>query len=466
MSQIDIKVNRVRYVDHDLRDIASRLRHAENSLSSIRYHIDPNILHRRNISPRLDEALKQIRELEEHVNELHRFLDHSMELYIKADRKVNSLELKEPEKKSIWDRIKEGFDVVSDSVTGFIDGIVDAVVSTVEGLWNIVTHPVETINGIVYFVQHPVETSKNIWNAIAESWENDVINGDAESRGNWFGRAFGEVALAVVGTKGIDKAVKLTKGAKFVEEAGGVRVTKGLTFNNPGEYFNHINDIGKRTDLTSEQKFAKIQEAYAAFDVKGDVTVVSDMKFLKPEGFVDGRMNIDWPDKMGFADDSIQTIHRSNPLPEKWDRVGGKGGENFTTLPDNGIPYTYDQRAIPYLENPSARHVGTFDNESYFDAIDSIRNGNLEELNKVIVANGKNPISNVDFIDFRAHYDDFQNNINNVIGNTDATYGVKGTAAPWINSSTGEKLMNGGAEQIVTPLNAEMLEMIGIIPKY
>lgn len=43
---------------------------------------------------------------------------------------------------------------------------------------------------------------------------------------------------------------------------------------------------------------------------------------------------------------------------------------------------------------------------------------------------------------------------------------MKGTAASWTSSSTGEKLMNGGAEQIVTPLNDEMLEIIGIIPKY
>ncbi|WLR42591.1 hypothetical protein LC087_18215 [Bacillus carboniphilus] len=73
-------------------------------------------------------------------------------------------------------------------------------------------------------------------------------------------------------------------------------------------------------------------------------------------------------------------------MPEGWDRVGGKGGVDFTVLPDDGIPYTYDQRAIPYVENPSARYVATFDNESYFDVIDAIRNGDLEELNKIVVS--------------------------------------------------------------------------------
>ncbi|MFD2923030.1 ribonuclease YeeF family protein [Halobacillus naozhouensis] len=269
------------------------------------------------------------------------------------------------------------------------------------------------------------------------------------------------LAASVVGG-GMVKVVG--KGAKGVSSV--VKGADNLELKNAGEYFNHINNIGKRTDLTSEQKFVKIHEAYAALEMKGNVTVVSDMKFLKPERFVDGRMNVDWPNKMGFLEGSIQEINRKNPLPERWDRVGGKGGENFTVLPDNGIPHTYDQRAIPYVENPTARHVGTFDNESYFNAIDAINIGDLGELNKIVVANGKNPISNVDFMDFKAHYTDFQDNVKEVIGSTKNAYGLKGTAAPWKNSSTGQDLMNGGAEQIVTPLNAEMLEMIGIIPKY
>ncbi|CAN7480546.1 hypothetical protein LJR015_004711 [Peribacillus frigoritolerans] len=82
------------------------------------------------------------------------------------------------------------------------------------------------------------------------------------------------------------------------------------------------------------------------------------------------------------------------------------------------------------------------------------------------MANGRTAISDSEFADFKVYYDDFQDRVQKFIGNTDTTYGVKGTAASWTSSSTGEKLMNGGAEQIVTPLNGEMLEIIGIIPKY
>jgi hypothetical protein len=241
----------------------------------------------------------------------------------------------------------------------------------------------------------------------------------------------------------------------------------GITFKNAGEFFDHINDIGKRDDLTNEEKLTKIHEAYDRLEVKGDVTVVSDTKYLKSDGFIDGRANIDWPDMMGFEEGSIQTISRNNPLPERWDRIGGKGGVNFTTLPDNGgPPYTYNQRAIPYLENPEARHVGNFDNESYFEAIDAIKSGNLEGLNRIAIANGKEPFSEVGLDTLKGDYNYHQGNLKNAVRNVDTTYGLKGTAAPWRTSSTGEKLMDGGAEQIVTPLSGEILEDIGVIPKY
>jgi len=124
-----------------------------------------------------------------------------------------------------------------------------------------------------------------------------------------------------------------------------------------------------------------------------------------------------------------KAINKNSPLPEKWDRVGGKGGENFTTLPDTNIPYTYDQRAIPYLENPSARHIVVFNNEYYFAAIDVIKYGNLEGLNQTVVANEKTPISEIDFDRFKASYDDYQDRMKIVFESIDTTYGMKETAA-------------------------------------
>lgn len=41
---------------------------------------------------------------------------------------------------------------------------------------------------------------------------------------------------------------------------------------------------------------------------------------------------------------------------------------------NNKTSYTYANRVIIYLENPSGRHVGTLNNSTYFDAI---KRGNL-----------------------------------------------------------------------------------------
>ncbi len=237
-------------------------------------------------------------------------------------------------------------------------------------------------------------------------------------------------------------------------------------FTNAGEYFDFINTIGKRADLTNQQKFDSILEAYQALETKGNVTVVSDMKYLKPPGFnEDGRMVIDWPDRMGFTD-NIQPVNRTNKLPDEWDRIGGMGGENFTTLPSDGIPFSYDDRAIPYLENPSARHTGSFNNDVYFDAIDAISERDLTKLNEIVTNNGMPGISAVNFDDMVAAYSDFQSRAINSLGNVDATYGLKGHAAPWENSTTGEILLKGGAEQIVTPLSGSQLIDLGVLKQH
>ncbi|GAM12827.1 hypothetical protein [Mesobacillus selenatarsenatis] len=227
MSKINIKVNQVKAANKDLVNLSSRVDGVGNRISSDRHQVDGRIASRRSIGRNLNEAAAKVREAEKKLKKIHQFVDVSMDLYVKADKKADRL--KEPEKKSVWDKMKDMFGTANDVVSGFRKGLAEAVFSTVEGIWNAITHPIETAKGIVYAISHPVETAKSIWKSISDSWKNDVINGDAKSRSQWFGRAVGEVALAIIGTKGVDKAVKMAKGAKVVEEAGGVRVVKPET---------------------------------------------------------------------------------------------------------------------------------------------------------------------------------------------------------------------------------------------
>ena len=195
-----------------------------------------------------------------------------------------------------------------------------------------------------------------------------------------------------------------------------------LIFNNVNEYYGHISDIGKRTDIANDEKLKLIQEAYEALrGKKGDVTCISDIKYITEFDPKTGRPIVDWPVKMGFAEECIKGVTTENPLPNKWDRIGAIGGENFTTLPENGRAFSYDDRAIPYIESTQARHVGEFNNEK-----------NL-----------------------------FIGRVLDEVGDIDGKYGLKGNVAPWkINY---EIHMQGGAEQIVTPIKGNILERLGVL---
>lgn len=225
MPKIDIHVDSVKSIGSSIKSLSSKLANTGVQISLLRNAIDSEIANRRGIRSRINQSVQSINEIENKLTELSRFIDFSMDQYVKADRKANLLTL--PEKKSAWDKMKDGFGSFLDGAKGFGKGLWDAVVSTAEGLWNAVTHPIETAKGVVHVISHPIETAKSVWDSIKKSWNEDIINGDADSRGHWFGRAFGEIALAVVGTKGADKAVKLIKGSKVVEVPGGVKIVEG-----------------------------------------------------------------------------------------------------------------------------------------------------------------------------------------------------------------------------------------------
>lgn len=48
---------------------------------------------------------------------------------------------------------------------------------------------------------------------ISESWERDVVHGNAKTRAHWLGYVVGQVVLSIVGTKGVDKVAEIGKAA-------------------------------------------------------------------------------------------------------------------------------------------------------------------------------------------------------------------------------------------------------------
>nr|WP_051290368.1 HNH/ENDO VII family nuclease [Bacillus sp. NSP9.1] len=113
---------------------------------------------------------------------------------------------------------------------GFLGGVKDNLVDAGIGLWDAATHPKETLEGIGHVIIHPVDTFNIIKKDIEESFERDVIHGDAYSRSHWFGYALTTVGTSLVGSKGADKLSKVSKAGKIGKAGAKVKaVTKKAT---------------------------------------------------------------------------------------------------------------------------------------------------------------------------------------------------------------------------------------------
>ncbi|CAM5420713.1 DNA-binding protein [Bacillus safensis FO-36b] [Bacillus safensis subsp. safensis] len=99
----------------------------------------------------------------------------------------------------------EGF---VDVVKGAAVGLYDVAKDTVVGIYDLVTDPGGAVESVVTAVSHPIETSKAIGKSISDSFQKEVVNGDAYSRSHWFAYATGSLAEIVFGSKGAGAITK------------------------------------------------------------------------------------------------------------------------------------------------------------------------------------------------------------------------------------------------------------------
>nr|WP_297768444.1 hypothetical protein [uncultured Butyrivibrio sp.] len=216
--------------------------------------------------------------------------------------------------------------------------------------------------------------------------------------------------------------------------------------------------IANRTDIGDYQKFLEMKELYYNAPYKADVNIPKEFQYIK--GFTaTGNVDYYWPEYYGFKEGTMRAISRNDGIPEYWDRYGFSGGKNFSDLPDAG-KYTYDQRAIPYIENEAAYHCGFANNKSYFDKIDAIKKRDLDALNGILKKEGLPELNDKQFFDICKNYQngitDIKTNIKEYSSSIDVTYGIKGNADEWMN-------LSGGAGQLVTPLSVGDLKTIGVL---
>ncbi|MFD0671934.1 TNT domain-containing protein [Cohnella sp. GCM10027633] len=353
MSQIRIDVNGVQTEHRSFKRAYRKIKDEEQQLSSSRQRIDGRISARRSIDSRMGRAGSRLMGVENQLEALYDFIEHGLQSYIQADDKAKEHPFEKKKKKSIWDKIGDGLQAAAHGVTGFMEGTAEAVIGTVEGLWTMVTHPIETVQGLVYVVKHPLQTAQGIWKAVSDSWTNEVVNGDADSRGRWFGRMIGEVALSVVGTKGVDKVAKLAKGTRIVREGGGVRIVRLDT----PERVQGQPDLPKppkpegdtlTKGSTKERKPSKwINDVEGAANLGKDELVVADKSFLNSQG------RIDWDAHAPNGGYVTGTRVDGARLEEGTliDRYGNERG-SYTSPLGTG----YGERALPYVENSNAYH--------------------------------------------------------------------------------------------------------------
>ncbi|ASZ69673.1 AHH domain-containing protein [Bacillus cereus] len=98
-------------------------------------------------------------------------------------------------------------------IDGILAGTGQAVEDTIDGV--VALGKWETWENMGYAFTHLNETLPAMWNTLSDSFINDVINGDAESRAKWGSYAFTQIGLGLIGDKGISKVTTLAKGAKF-----------------------------------------------------------------------------------------------------------------------------------------------------------------------------------------------------------------------------------------------------------
>ena len=234
----------------------------------------------------------------------------------------------------------------------------------------------------------------------------------------------------------------------------------------PQEYYTYASEIGKRADLTIAEKVHTLQIVYEKLGDgnRGDLHIPAVEEFLTENGFDErGLPDYDWPDRWGMKEGTIQAIESDEHLPDIIDRDGQLAGNSVSPLKENGEAYTYDEKSLPYKQNPEAKHQAVRKGQYYIELIDAIKANDLDALNWLLNRNGIESITQVKMVQLIQRYWRFIDEAQAKVKDVNVTYGFRGIADKW--TQNGKIYLNGGSPQFTFPLSVEQLVQFGIYLK-
>jgi predicted ribonuclease toxin of YeeF-YezG toxin-antitoxin module len=151
---------------------------------------------------------------------------------------------------------------------GIKEGSKNAVKGTATSLWNAATSPVATLQSTWFAVTHPIKTYDVLKHALIQSFEKNMVHGNAYTRSRWVTYAFVTFGLSVFGTKGINKVSKAAKAGKISESAVKARTVTKATLTKHAESVN--NKLGEWNNVLSPSiQFANGHVPFNVIDSKG-----------------------------------------------------------------------------------------------------------------------------------------------------------------------------------------------------
>ncbi|OTQ87443.1 hypothetical protein BG30_05325, partial [Bacillus subtilis subsp. subtilis] len=232
-------------------------------------------------------------------------------------------------------------EITWDIVKGVGVGLYDVGKDTVTGIWDFITDPGETLSALGNAVIHPVKTYDAISAAIEESYQKDMVNGDAYSRSRWVTYAIGSVAVAVVGTKGAGAINKADAAGKVINKASqagkkikDVKIPDLLPYNPKydlamagGVPYNVVDSQSLKNELLTNAKKIpdgtrkpftgqKIsppwlnKEKYEAYEIKGKVKAKGKVKDVSRRVYT--MKDIDINQKTEFGVTNLQLMKNGN----------------------------------------------------------------------------------------------------------------------------------------------------------